>query len=87
VIPKIPSLPPDQQRTESIPTFEQNLRLNIQGTIGDKLTIRTDWDTERTFDFENRLSIRYQGYEDEILQSIEMGNVSMPVRQLAGPWR
>ena len=71
-----PSLPPDQQRTVN-PTFEQNLRLNIQGTIGDKLTIRTDWDTERTFDFENRLSIRYQGYEDEILQSIEMGNVSM----------
>ena len=71
-----PSLPPDQQRTIN-PTFEQNLRLNIQGTIGDKLTIRTDWDTERTFDFENRLSIRYQGYEDEILQSIEMGNVTM----------
>ncbi len=71
-----PALPPDQQKTVN-PTFEQNLRLNIQGTIGDKLTIRTDWDTERTFDFENRMSIRYEGYEDEILQSIELGNVSM----------
>ncbi len=71
-----PSLPPDQQ-TRIDPVFEQNLRLNIQGSIGDKLTIRTDWDTERSFDFENRLSIRYEGYEDEILQSIEMGNVSM----------
>lgn len=71
-----PSLPPDQQRTIN-PTFEQNLRLNIQGTIGDKLTIQTDWDTERTFDFENRMSIRYDGYEDEIIRSIEMGNVSM----------
>ncbi|MEX2605035.1 MAG: cell surface protein SprA [Gracilimonas sp.] len=59
------------------PTFNQNLQLNIQGTIGDKLTIATDWDTERAFDFQNRLSIRYEGYEDEIIKQIEMGNVSM----------
>lgn len=71
-----PSLPPDQQ-TRVDPTFDQNLQLNIQGTIGDKLTIQTDWDTERTFDYQNRLSIAYRGYEDEIIQSIEMGNVSM----------
>jgi cell surface protein SprA len=71
-----PSLPPDQQ-TRVDPTFDQNLQLNIQGTIGDKLTIQTDWDTERTFDYQNRLSIAYDGYEDEIIRSIEMGNVSM----------
>lgn len=59
------------------PTFNQNLQLNIQGTIGDKLTIATDWDTERAFDFQNRLSIVYKGYEDEIIKQIEMGNVSM----------
>ena len=70
------SLPPDL-RTRIDPTFNQNLQLNIQGTIGDKLTIATDWDTERQFDFENRLSIVYKGYEDEIIKSIEMGNVSM----------
>ncbi len=70
------SLPPDL-RTRVDPTFNQNLQLNIQGTIGDKLTIATDWDTERQFDFENRLSIVYKGYEDEIIKSIEMGNVSM----------
>ena len=69
------SLPPDLRRRVD-PTFNQNLQLNIQGTIGDKLTIATDWDTER-FDFENRLSIAYKGYEDEIIKSIEMGNVSM----------
>ena len=68
--------PPDQWRRVD-PTFNQNLQLNIQGTIGDKLTIATDWDTERQFDFQNRLKIRYEGYEDEIIKSIEMGNVSM----------
>lgn len=71
-----PSLPPDQQ-TRVDPTFDQSLQLNIQGNIGDKLTIQTDWDTERTFDYQNRLNIVYQGYDDEIIKSIEMGNVSM----------
>lgn len=71
-----PQIPPDQQ-TQVDPTFTQDLQLNIQGTIGDKLSISTDWDTDRSFDFMNRLSIRYEGYEDEILQSVEMGNVSM----------
>lgn len=71
-----PNLPRDQQ-TRIDPTFDQNLQLNIQGNIGDKLSIQTDWDTERTFDYQNRLSIVYQGYEDEIIKTIEMGNVSM----------
>jgi len=71
-----PTIEPDLQRRID-PTFNQNLQLNIQGTIGDKLTIATDWDTERAFDFQNRLSIVYQGYEDEIIKRIEMGNVSM----------
>lgn len=68
---------PEDQRTQVDPTFEQNLKLNIQGTIGDKLSIQTDWDTERDFDFMNRLNIVYEGYEDEILQRLELGNVSM----------
>ncbi|MEL7834962.1 cell surface protein SprA [Fodinibius sp. Rm-B-1B1-1] len=71
-----PEIPEDQRR-QIDPTFEQNLKLNIQGTIGDKLSIQTDWDTERDFDFMNRLSIVYDGYDDEILQRLELGNVSM----------
>lgn len=71
-----PHIPEDQQ-TQVDPTFDQSLKLNIQGTIGDKLSIQTDWDTEREFDFMNRLNIIYQGYEDEIIQRLEMGNVSM----------
>jgi len=68
---------PEDQRTQVDPTFEQSLKLNIQGTIGDKLSIQTDWDTERDFDFMNRLNIVYDGYDDEILQRLELGNVSM----------
>lgn len=71
-----PNIPEDQQKRVD-PTFNQNLQLNIQGTIGDKLTIATDWDTERAFDFQNRLKIAYTGYEDEIIKSVQLGNVSM----------
>lgn len=66
-----------EQRTQVDPTFNQNLKLNIQGTIGDKLSIRTDWDTEAAFNFQNRVNIVYQGYENEILQRLELGNVAM----------
>jgi cell surface protein SprA len=68
---------PENQRTQIDPLFNQNLKLNIQGTIGDKLSIRTDWDTEAAFDFQNRVNILYQGYENEILQQLELGNVSI----------
>lgn len=71
-----PNLPRDQQ-TRVDPTFDQNLQLNIQGNIGDKLSIQTDWDTERPFEYQNRLSIVYEGYDDEIIKTIEMGNVTM----------
>ncbi len=67
----------ETERRRIDPLFTQNLKLNIQGTIGDKLKIGTDWDSERMFDFENRLKLVYEGYDDEIIRTIEMGNVSM----------
>jgi len=67
----------ETERKRVDPIFNQNLKLNIQGSIGDKLLIGTDWDSERMFDFENRLKLIYKGYDDEIIQSIELGNVSM----------
>jgi len=57
------------------PEFRMDLRLGITGTIGDKMKINVDWDTNRDFDFQNQLELVYTGYEDEIIQSIEAGNV------------
>ncbi|PSQ87617.1 MAG: cell surface protein SprA [Bacteroidetes bacterium QS_3_64_15] len=59
------------------PNFKQDLRLGITGTIGDKLKINVDWDTKSQFDYQNQVKLNYSGYEDEILQSVEAGNVSM----------
>jgi cell surface protein SprA len=65
----------DQSRNE--PDFSQDVQVNVNGTIGDKLNILADWNTQRTFEYENQLKIKYTGYDDEILRSVEAGNVSL----------
>lgn len=57
------------------PDFGQELNLNVAGTIGDKLRINVNYDTQSQFDFENQVSLVYSGYEDDIIQKIEAGNV------------
>lgn len=59
--------------------FDQNMQLNLIGNIGDKLKVTANYNTKATFDFQNQFKIEYTGYEDEILQKIELGNVSMPL--------
>ncbi|MFN0158942.1 MAG: cell surface protein SprA [Bacteroidota bacterium] len=65
----------DQDRNE--PDFSQEVQVNVNGTIGDKLNILADWNTQRTFEYENQLKIKYTGYDDEIVRSVEAGNVSL----------
>jgi cell surface protein SprA len=61
--------------TQIDPSFKQDLRLGITGTIGDKLQINVDWDTNNQFDYQNQVKLEYTGYDDEIVQSVEAGNV------------
>ncbi len=70
--------------TRNEPDFRQTVQVNVDGTIGDKLNIKADWNTERTFQYENQLKIKYTGYEDEIVQSVEAGNVSLQTSPLVG---
>lgn len=73
-----------QNQVRNEPNFNQDVRINVSGGIGDKLNILADWNTERTFDYENQLKIKYTGYDDEIVQSVEAGNVSLQVPSLVG---
>lgn len=70
--------------TRNEPDFRQQVQINVNGTIGDKLQINADWNTERTFEYENQLKLKYTGYEDEIVQSVEAGNVSLQTSPLVG---
>ena len=57
--------------------FDQKQHLNIRGKIGDRITVNMDQDSERDFQWENNLRIAYDGYEDDIIQKIEAGNISL----------
>ncbi|MBK7130198.1 MAG: cell surface protein SprA [Crocinitomicaceae bacterium] len=73
-----PILPVKQRRVATF-DFQQKINLNLVGQIGDKLKLTIQQNTEATFNFENVVKIEYTGYEDEIIQKIEAGNVSMPL--------
>ena len=74
-----PAIPVNQRRI-TVFDFRQNIQLNVIGNIGDKLKIQTNYNTQATFDFENQMKLEYTGYEDEIIQKIELGNVSLPLQ-------
>ncbi len=59
------------------PKFEQRQRFNLRGTIGKKVEILFDQDSEREFDFENNIKITYTGFDDEVLQKLEAGNIDL----------
>ena len=57
--------------------FDQKQQLNIQGKVGEKITVSLDQNSERDFDWENTIRIDYQGDEDNILQKLEVGNIGL----------
>lgn len=60
--------------------FKQEVQLTAKGRVGDKLNIDADYNTQRLFDFENQLKLRYDGYADEVIKKIEGGNVALDTR-------
>jgi len=71
-----PSLPLRQQRLTTF-NFDQQIQLGVIGKIGEKMRLNVNFDTQATFDFENQLKLRHEGTEDQIVQEIAAGNVSM----------
>jgi cell surface protein SprA len=73
-----PSLPVNQRRITRF-DFQQNMQINLVGTIGTKLKLSTSYNSQAAFDFENVTKLGYTGDEDQIIQKIELGNVSLPL--------
>jgi len=59
--------------------FDQRISLSLLGKVGTRLQVTTNYDTQSTFDFQNLFKLEYTPTEDDILQKIEIGNVSMPL--------
>ncbi len=73
-----PSIP---ERLRKVPTFDfdQKIQMNVMGKIGDRMEMRVNYNTEATFDYENKMNLGYTGDEDQIVKKIEAGNVSLPL--------
>jgi cell surface protein SprA len=78
-----PILPLRQQRNGPRFDFDMDIQVDVNGKIGEKLNTSFNYNTSRTFDFQNKLKLDYNSdlfSEDEILKSIEAGNVSLPLK-------
>lgn len=72
---KNPTLPESARRNGGF-DFDMNSNINVVANIGDKLKLPINYNTLANFDFENQLKLDYKGMDDEIIKSIEAGNVS-----------
>jgi hypothetical protein len=61
-----PQLKPDMQ-----------FGVRVGGTISNRVHVNVDYDQRREFDAANNINVYYQGMEDEVLQRLEVGDVSI----------
>ncbi len=69
----------ERQRVQGNFDFNQRIQMDVIGNIGTNLKINMNYNTEAQFDFENQVKLDYTGGEDDIIQKIEAGNVSLPL--------
>lgn len=72
---KNPTLPERARRNGGF-DFDMNANLNVIANIGEKLKLPINYNTLANFDFENQLKLDYKGLDDEIIKSIEAGNIN-----------
>ncbi len=58
--------------------FDQKIQATIAASVGNRLRFNMTYNTDATFDFDSKnLKLAYEGEEDDIVKTIEAGNVSM----------
>ena len=73
-----PSLPSRSRSTSSF-DFDEKINLSMRGSVGDKMNMDFNYDTESTFRYDaKKINLKYEGKEDEIIKLLEAGNVEFP---------
>lgn len=78
----------EQNRSSLTFDFDQQINASIQAKIGERLTFTANYDTQSTFDFQNLVKVEFippalsdvKYGEDGIIQGIDAGNISMPIK-------
>ena len=73
-----PSIPIRQQRNGGF-EFDQQINMSVTGKVGEKLSVNANFDNNNSFDFQNNMKVEYTGFKEDILQKLEIGNVSLPL--------
>lgn len=73
-----PSFSP-RNRSSMTFDFDQRISMSLMGKVGTRLEVNANYDTQSTFAFQNLFKLAYTPSEDDIVQKVEVGNVSMPL--------
>ncbi len=73
-----PAITPRNRSTWGL-DFDQRISLGLTGKIGTRLQLNAQYDTQASFDFQNVFKLEYEPNEDDIVQKVELGNISMPM--------
>ncbi|HLA55843.1 MAG TPA: cell surface protein SprA [Flavobacterium sp.] len=73
-----PSFSP-RNRSSTTFDFAQRISMSLNGKVGTRLSVTANYDTQSTFAFQNLIKLEYTPDEDDIIQKIEVGNVSFPL--------
>ncbi len=71
---------PERARKYGTFDFDMNAQFNMNANIGDKMKLPINFNTLANFDFENQIKLDYKGNSDEIIKSIEAGNMSFATK-------
>ena len=68
----------EKQRKNTTPDFDQKIQLNVNAKVGTRVNFNMNYNTESSFSFDQQaVKLGFKGEEDDIIQSLEAGNVSM----------
>ncbi|MEK7200343.1 MAG: cell surface protein SprA, partial [Bacteroidota bacterium] len=76
---------PERARKNGGFDFNMDAKLNVNANIGDKLKFPINYSTLTNFGFDNQLKLDYKGMDDEIIKSLEAGNISFQSRSTLIP--
>jgi cell surface protein SprA len=73
-----PALPIRQRRNTNF-IFNEQISINFNANLGDRLGFLTNFDTKASFNFENALKLNYKNPEESFLRKVEAGNINWAI--------
>jgi hypothetical protein len=72
----------DRKGPGAFPSFEmqQDLNVNVTGTIGDKIKVDVDQSSNVQSSLDNKVKLRYEGDEDDMIKTVELGNTNLSLQ-------